>query len=241
MNLSTIVNEFNLPLTRPERNLVSRIDGGTSALPEDRYEKLFKELAAAREVSAQLPDRQTMERQNRMEKAGRLKERLKMLRQMIPFLSPSAAKALKAEMKQIAAQLASLESEGGGTGSAMISMEEASVTAQKTGNPTGNELDAEQPRETEQGSEGAQQEQLTFPENALFGRAAKTGNSSLEDRQLRESIEELKKLYNTVLAALKRKLRLDHDHDQGHLPQQAPRLQVYTAWPDITTSVAIKV
>lgn len=239
MNLSTIVKEFSLPLTRPERNLVSRIDADTSALSEDRYEKLFKELAAAREVTAQLPDRQTTERQNRLEKANRLKERLKQLRQMIPFLSPSTAKALKAEMKQIAAQLASLDSEGGGgSGSSMISLEAPSVTAPVSGNPAGTGQNAAQSGETGQGSEPAQQVQPGASENDLFGREVKS-NSTLEERQLKESIEELKKLYSTVLAALKRKLRLDRV--QGHLPQHAPLLRIYADWPDSTNGVTVKV
>jgi len=51
-----------------------------------------------------------------------------MLKQMIPFMSPAAAKSLKIELKQIASQLASLGAEGGGNPGGLSTAAAVTVT-----------------------------------------------------------------------------------------------------------------
>ena len=237
MELTAIVKEYNVPLTRTEESLLSRLGTDVSSRSQDRYEQQMKDLAAARTVVRQLPDRQTLERQSRLERAGILKERLKMLRQMIPFLSPSATKSVMAEMKQIAAQIASL---GAGSGSVVVTATdmaspETAASAKDSGGTRGNTQEAAQPAGTGQRSGGTTQQMSP----ALSGKPPETGNdSAAEERRLKEAVEDVKTLFKSVLAALKRK-RSGRD---GNRPQQpSPRLQVYAAMPEGAGRVAVKV
>lgn len=239
MELSAIVKEYNVPLTRSERNLVAQLPAGMSDLSGDEYEQRMKNLAAARDVLAQMPDRQTTERQRRMEKAGMLKDRLKILRQTIPFLSPSAAKSLKTEMKQIAAQLASLDAEsGGGYGNAMPEPVVTSAEMPKPGNDAGTVQSSAQPDVADQGDDGSQQ-QDDSSERVLPGIGVKSGVGNAQDRQLKESVEELKNLYKLVLAALKRKQQ--SGRGSGQQSALSPHLRVYAAIPDSAATVAVNV
>jgi hypothetical protein len=238
VELSAIVKEYNLPLTRSERDLVARLPAGMSALSGDQYEQRMKALAAARDVLKQLPDRQTTERQRRMEKAGMLKDRLKILRQTIPFLSPSAAKSLKSEMKQIASQLASLDAEsGGGSGGAMPAPAATAAETAESGTEAGTAQNTTQQGVADRGGDGIQQKQHVSSERVLSVPGEKSGDGNGQDRQLKESVEELKSLYRAVLAALKRK-------QQAGSGQQLPfthHLRVYAAIPDSAATVAVNV
>jgi hypothetical protein len=235
MELSAVAKEYGLLLTRAERSLVTQIPAGASAISDDLYGERMKALADARDVLDQMPDRQTTARQRRMEKAGMLKERLKVLRQMIPFLSPTAAKSLKAEMKQIAAQLASLEAgSGGGSGSAMPASAAATIEAPESGTDVEAAANTAQPAEKGEG-----QKQNAPPDSVLQGFGQKNGDSNSEDRQLKEAVEELKNLYKAVLAALKRKQQSGRDN--GHLSASAPNLRGYTNIPDTTNRLTVKV
>jgi hypothetical protein len=239
MDLSAIINEYNLPLTRSESNLVAQLSTtGTSAVSNDLYKRRMKALAAARNASKQLPDRQTLERQDKMDKAGLLSQRLKMLRQMIPFMSPSAVRSLTAEMKQIAAQLASLgNASGGGNGGVVSSLPAAAV-----GETPGSGSNVESVAETVQvnglsnDNGGTRQENRASSDSALQVDGVKSGDSSAEDRQLKEAVEELKNQYRAVLAALKRKLQSGSGQLSGHMSH----LRVYAGMPDGTGSVTIK-
>lgn len=226
MELIAIVKRHDLPLTRPEYNLVTRLDAGMSALSKDRYDRQMKALAAVRETLKQLPDKQTSERQRRMEKAAILKERLKMLRQMIPFISPSAAKSLKAEMKQIAAQIASLNDGGGGSSGSMAATEATVAEAPVSGNDVPDTSDTAQPDAKDQGDGGTQQKQHAASDIGLQEQGLKNIGSTSEDRQLKETIEELKSMYKSVLAALKR--RLPSKHGNSAISGLSPHLRIYS-------------
>lgn len=235
MELSAITKEYNVPLTRSERNLLLQLPASTSALSEDRYTQQLKALAEARTVVTQLPDRQTSERQRRMEKAAMLKERLKILRQMIPFLSPSGAKSLKTEMKQIAAQIASL---GGGSGSATPTTETAAAEVPESKGETESKEDTAPSRETEQVDDGDQQKQQTSSDGTVHRLGPSSTDGTSEDRRLQEAVEELKSLYKTVSEALKRKQQTGYGGEPS--AKHAPHLQVYSAMPDNMNNVAIK-
>jgi hypothetical protein len=158
MELSAIVKRSGLALSRSENRLVALLPGGASAESPERYEQKMKALAAARAVLEQLPDRQTIQRRSRMEKAAMLKERLKMLRQMIPLLSPSAAKSLKLEMKQIAAQLASLDAGSGGGGGSAIVTREAPAVEKSDSSPGAETAQLAAAPERDKGDSGTLQE-----------------------------------------------------------------------------------
>jgi hypothetical protein len=240
MELSVIVKEYNVPLTRTEGNLVSQLGTGASALSEDRYKQQMKGLAAAREVVKQLPNRQTSERQSKMARAAMLKERLKILRQMIPFLSPSAAKSLKAEMQQIAAQIAALGGgSGGGSGGSMKATEMPAEESFETGSEAKTPQDAAvQPTETAREAGEAGRERPEASDGTAQGHTSKSSNSATDDRQLKEAVEELKSLYKAVMAALKRKQQAGRGG--GHQADSSPALRIYAANTDSTSGIALK-
>jgi hypothetical protein len=239
MELSAIINERNLPLTRHESDLVTRLSSGISAASGELYDQRMKTLAAAREVLEQLPDRKTMARQDSMEKAGMLKERLKLLHQLLQFMSPASVKSLKAEMKQIASQLSSLSDETvGGNAGAIFA---AAATVDELPKPGSNAETAPGAAEV---NEAGPENGGTPQEHVLSGSAAqsdgsKSGNGTAEDRQLKETVEELKSLYRAVLAAMKRKQQ--SGRGSGQLSGHAAHLRVYADVPDSEGSVAIKV
>lgn len=240
MELSAITKEYNVPLTRSERNLVSQLPTDLSATSDDRYTQQMKTLADARELVAQLPDKQASERQRRAEKAAILKERLKILRQMIPFLSPTAAKSLKSEMKQIAAQIASLGGGGGAGGGAAVPTAEADAATSESGGETASKVDAVPSSDAEPVDNEAQQKEQAASDNTLQQPGVKNADDNSQDRQLKETVEELKAMYRAVLAALKRKqqqaVQVGEQYG-GH----TSTLHAYTSMPESANSVEIKV
>jgi leucyl-tRNA synthetase len=237
MELSALVKEYNLPLTRAESNLVSQLPTGTSEISSDQYDQRIKSLAAARDLLNQLPDRQTLERRSRMEKAAMLKERLKILRQMIAFLTPSAAKSLKSEMKQIASQIASLGAGSAGAGgSAIVAMNVPAAEIPDSAQEAEKSKEAAPLSDTNQGENGNRQDQQAPSVAVLPGQEAKSGTPNTEDRQLKEMVTELKALYKAVLEALKRKQQAGQG--SGQLPCSASNLRVYMTVPDGVRSVA---
>ena len=239
MELSAITKEYNVPLTRSERKLVSQLPTYPSVTSADRYRQQMKALADTRAVVAQLPDRQASERQRRSEKAAILKERLKMLRQMMPFLSPSAAKSLKSEMRQIAAQIASLSGGSGAGGGAAVPTAEADAETPESGGETASKVDAVPSSETAEVDDGTQQEQAAS-DNTLQPPGVKNADNNSQDRQLKETVEELKAMYKAVLAALKRKQQQAVQVGERHGGHVLP-LQAYASMPESTNSVEIKV
>lgn len=230
MELSAVVKEYNLPLTRGESNLVDHLSGGAS----EQVEQRMKALAEARDVLKQLPDRRTAERRSRLEKAAMLKERLKMLKQMLPFLSPSAAKSLKSEMKQIAGQIASLNGGSGGAGGGeAVTMEAPAAGTAESAQGAETEQSAEPSPATDQGDGKSQQERNASSNVELPGEGVK--KDAEEERKLREAVEELKSLFKTVLEALKRKQK------SGQVLRGDSPLRAYVELPDSSGSVAVNV
>jgi hypothetical protein len=227
MELLAIVKDYNLSLSRSEKSLVDLLPGSTSEQTEQR----MKMLAEARDVLKQLPDRQTSERRSRMEKAAMLKERLKMLKQMLPFLSPSAAKSLKSEMKQIAGQIATLSGgSGGGSGG----------TTFTTGISVGGTVEsAQQESEVSAGTdreEDSQQESAALSDSGEPGQDVKSdAGGATEERQLKEAVAELKTLFKTLLEALKRKQKT------GGILRDDAALRAYVNLPDSGGNVAVNV
>ncbi len=239
MELSAIINKYDLPLTRSERNLVAALPVSASAQSADQYDQRMKALADAREIIKQMPDRETVERQVNMEKAGMLKERLKRLRQMIPYMSPAAAKAAMTEMKQIAAQLASLEgASSGGNGAPLPATTTTAAATPESNSAAQTAQDKVQSNETDLGNSGAQQGHQDVSGSTKQTSGVKSVGGSSEDSQLKEAITELRNLYNIVLAALKRKQAV---RGGGQMQKTATYLKAYDSIPDISSRVAVKV
>jgi hypothetical protein len=229
MELSVIVKEYNVPLTRAESNLVGRLSGPTSDVTEQR----MKELATARDILKQLPDRQTSERNRRREKAAMLKERLKMLKQMLPFLSPSAAKSLKSEMKQIAGQIASLSGESGGSGGTTVALDAPDAGTAKSAQGAETASTAESSQGETQDADKNQQDRDVLSGAGLSGGVKNNEVATAEERALKEAVAELTSLFKTVLEALKRK--------QQQADSSRSSLRVYAEMPEKNRTVTFKV
>jgi hypothetical protein len=231
MQLSAVFSKYNVPLTKAESNLIGNLSGETPELSD----KSLKELAAARDVLKQMPDRQTSERRSRMGKAAMLKERLKMLRQMLHFLSPAAAKSLKSEMKQIAGEIASLNGGNGGNGNSMTVMDTPNAAA--TGAKQTETI--EEPLAASEEDQGKSENNPVNQEAAGKELSGQQPNSNkeanAEERALKETISELKSLFKTVLEALKRKQKTAHN------VQDAAPLRAYASLPESGGSLTISV
>lgn len=241
MELSRIIQQFAPALSREERGLVTALPEASTAFAAERYKQQMKNLADAKSLLEQLPDKKSSERQDKSEKARMLKERLKMLKQMIPFMSPAAAKSLKVELKQIASQLASLGAEGGGTPGGLSTAAAVAVTdTAQAAAPAGSATEAD---DTNAG--GNTPENGTAPEKTTAGPPEWSDRSGLamekgQDRQLQETLEELKQLYRSVRNMVQRKLQQAGDKGET-APELPPQLQAYMALPESGAGVTLKV
>ena len=260
MELTALLKQYNLPLTSNERALVNGLKSNSSSRPDEYYEQQLKRLADAREALKRLPDKKTSDRQKKSEKIKMLKERLKMLKQMIPFMSPSAAKSLKAELKQIAAQIASLKDDGGSGGAQFSSGSDSaagSTVAATAAAGTSAEADtaaaeasavseaaettlASSDAEGVEAAEEAGASKDTETTNAATSYQEQANQSKAEsaaNRAEKEELEKLKQLYQAVKNMLERKLQRPDDPGT----QAALQIQAYQAASEILSSSAVSV
>ena len=225
MNLSAIAKESDLPMTRSESALTGAITTSISADDEERYRLKMRQLARTRKALKQMPDKQSMQRQQQADKAQMLKQRLTILRQSIPFLSPSAARALMAEMKQIAAQLRSLNI-GSAGGTASVSAAVATEAPESSPSAAA----AQTVPDSGQQQTGAKDTESSAPQSATASGSPVTPvpqnatNSKLG--QSNDPVDELNQLYRTVLTALKRKAG-----ERSGSPKHVKQLTAYLVIP----------
>jgi excinuclease UvrABC ATPase subunit len=256
MELSSLFTKYNVPLSKAERALFSDLKSGGTSRSDEYYEQQIKRLAETREALKQLPDKKRSDRQSRSEKAKMLKERLKMLKQMIPFMSASAAKSLKSELKQIAAQIASLSDSNGSGGLSSGSGPEAAATSSATVNATTDSATqaeaataevateaAVESSDTEQQSEKdgepaeAKDKDATATENSALEQANQSKSESAADRAEKEELEKLKQLYQAVKNMLERKLQKPDDP----ATQAALQMQAYQAAAEVIRESGVSI
>lgn len=240
MQLPIVVQQHAPLLAQPEHALPATVLAISSSVSQERYEEQMKALTEARELLKQLPDRKSSERRDRSEKAQMLKERLRMLKQMIPFMSPAAAKSLKMELKQIAAQLASL---GAGTPGGSVDLSSPAVTVTAAGQaalPAVSYGAVSEAATADAAPENGAQQQEEPDENRDQPNTGGDAAEKEQDRQLRESLEELKQLYRSVRNMVQRKLQQAGDKGEP-APELPPQLQAYLALPESGAVVTIKV
>lgn len=260
MELTALLKQYNLPLTGTERALVNGLKSNSSSRPDGYYEQQLKQLADAREALKRLPDKKTSDRQKKSEKIKMLKDRLKMLKQMIPFMSPSAAKSLKAELKQIAAQIASLKDDSGSGGAVFSGSSDSAAGATVASSDaagTAAEADAaateagvvteaaEASSDTEDAENTDAGEKTGEPKDTETANAANSYQEqanqskaeSAADRAEKEELEKLKQLYQAVKNMLERKLQRPDDP----ATQAALQIQAYHAASEIISSSAVSI
>ena len=260
MELIAMLKQYNLPLTSTERALVNGLKSGSSSRPDGYYEQQLKRLADAREALKRLPDKKSSDRQSKSEKAKMLKDRLKMLKQMFPFMSPAAAKSLKAERQQIAAQIASRKDDGGSGGAVFSSGSDSAAGATVASSDaagTAAEADAaaievsvvteaaEAGSDTEDAENTDAGEKTGEPKDTeaagtadnYLQQANQSKAESAADRAEKEELEKLKQLYQTVKNMLERKLQRPDDPGT----QAALQIQAYQAASEVISSSAVSV
>lgn len=161
-----------------------RATTGLQALRQKQQKKMQESLAALQEMQKNLaPKKQAAAR------AGRLKQRLEMLRDMLAKMPPGNYKALAQELKQIAKELAALGKSLGSSGSA-ITAPALNFQTDTDGAEAGAEGAAESGGEAEaaalaaaaaEGAENAETSSGSAEAERLAGEAAASANA--EDEQ----------------------------------------------------------
>ncbi len=213
---STTTTWFTGPATAQSGSAGSAVQTGASTASSALTERQMKDLIASQEMAKQLPDRKTTERQARLEKIQRLRDRLKLLRQMMAFLSPKSMKSLAAEIKQIASQLATLGDGGGGgglpsgAGSETAGSTQGGVQQDASSSQTASAAPAEATTGTDTGAaDGSDTTNPVTPSTANVSAATPNQADNSGDRQLKETVEEAKRLLRSVIEAFKRKQAQD--------------------------------
>jgi len=252
----SLLNQYNVPLSKAERALFSGLNTSGSTRSDAYYDQQVKRLADTRQALQRMPDKKTSDRQSTAEKIKMLKDRLKMLKQMIPFMSAAAAKSLKAELKQIAAQISSLKEAGagsaspfGGTATTTTSPDNSTATATDSTAQTEAAATETTPEAIPESSDPAQQTETGEESNEAKDKATgATGTSYLEqanqskaesaaNRAEQEELEKLHQLYQSVKNILERKLQKPHDP----ATQAALQLQAYQDAAETMQSTAVSI
>lgn len=205
----------------------SAVEAEKKASAQTLADQLFKMRQA---VQASSPLRSSS-RQAAQDKAVQLKQRLEMLKKMLAFASPGAAKAIALQLKGIARELASLgKSAGGGSGAPLTSETTGAAPADPANTgaaaQAGAAADAAVP--TGQPAAGAQKtdgggdvaDTDTDSDDGVAkkdgdGDAAKTEKSTGEadGKALRKAIEDAKRLLAQLILRARAKLREEGDDE----------------------------
>ena len=228
MQLAALLQSIGVPLNAPEAKLIGNLNQNLTKSAQERYEKQLKTIADQRTLIQQMPDQKSVDRQKRAEKAKMLKERLQMLKQMIPFMSASAAKSLKAELRQIAAEISALANSGskgelttGNTGLTTIatatsaateSVDSASVQAEADSpeavEASASEEDSTEPQsETDQKENSNENSDAEDAKNKILEQVANNATENANNRKEKEDLEKLQQLLQSVKSLLERKLK----------------------------------
>ena len=214
-----------------------RATTGLQALRQKQLKKMQESLAALQEMQKSLaPKKQAAAR------AGRLKQRLEMLRDMLAKMPPGNYKALAQELKQIAKELAALGKSLGSSGSAITAPAlnfqtgtDGAEAGAEGAAASGGEAEAaalaaaaaEGAENAETSSDSAEAERLAGEaaasantegkQNGVPGEhddrsASKIGGSAQDDKALRALLVDAKKLFKQVADLLKAKM-LDFDKE----------------------------
>ena len=155
-------------------------------------------------------------RQAALEKAATLKRRLEMLKAMLLFASPEAAKSIASQLKGIAGELAALgKSLGGGgattatSGIALPGGETASAATTATVDSEQTEIPADQPDSTnaEQTSEAEIADDAAGENSATDSTPPGESAPKTDDSALRKAIADAKRLLKELILRTKAKLQ----------------------------------
>lgn len=177
---------------------------------------LAERIKVWREARVDQSASRTSPRQAALEKAAILKRRLEMLKAMLLFASPEAAKSIASQLKGIAGELAALGKSLGGGGAtiatpsiALPGDETASAATTATVNNEQTEMPAEQPDSTnaEQTSEAEIADDAAGEKSATDSAQPGESTPKSDDGALRKVIADAKRLLKELILRTKAKLQ----------------------------------
>lgn len=220
----------NTPAPRAaDRGKLSLADAADQFKLDEAQKKRLNDLSESeKQLRKLVRDPTEIKRENRGEKAGRIKQRLEMLLKQIPLMDARAAKAALAELKRLAAELRQLAAD-----SATVEPNTAVAHAENLGASANGETALPLPnavgatpvagaaiaraeragQDPKASGENATAEAVPVPaENQKF-QPPRLGKAD-DENESRRKLEELRQLLRTVAALLKNRL----EHLQGQDP-----------------------
>ncbi|MBP8278734.1 MAG: hypothetical protein KAX55_17770 [Propionivibrio sp.] len=180
----------------------------------DRIAKQLKDWQEARNNVKALSAFKHNPKQAALEKAGMLRQRLEMLKEMLRFATPEMAKALAQELKSIAKELKALgQSVGNNSSTSMISTSgaEAAVPAEalSAASATASAETTANETATEESSDADAAEEGDASTQELGKRTDNAGESAdgIDNDSLRKVLRDTGQLLKALIERLKAKLR----------------------------------
>ncbi|MBI5937598.1 MAG: hypothetical protein HY850_07105 [Betaproteobacteria bacterium] len=212
-----------------DRGKLSLADAADQFKLDEAQKKRLDDLSESEKQLRQLVRSPAeLKRENRGEKAGRIKQRLEMLLKQIPLMDARAAKAALAELKRLAAELRQLaaDSTTGEPNTAVAHAENLGASAggetapplpsTAGANPGADAANAQAERagqDPKASGESATAEAAPVPVADPEPQPQRAGKID-DENEFRRKLEELRQLLKTVAALLKNRLR----HLQGQYP-----------------------
>ena len=177
---------------------------------------LAEQISAWQEARLSQPSIKNTPKQAALEKAAILKRRLEMLKAMLLFASPEAAKSIASQLKGIAGELAALGKSLGGGSAAPVTPSVALPGGEASGETTsaaGTSEPAEMPAEPTDAADGEQAAAVEVADAAADQDSAEdetpAGESTQksDDSALRKAIADAKRLLKELILRTKAKLQ----------------------------------
>lgn len=172
---------------------------------------LAERIKAWQEARANLSASRSSPRQAALEKAAILKRRLEMLKAMLLFASPEAAKSIASQLKGIAGELAALGKSLGGGSAAPVTPSVALASGETSGATAASEP-AEMPAEPADTADAEQAaaeaaDDAAAPDSAENQTPAGESTQNSDDSALRKAIADAKRLLKELILRSKAKLQ----------------------------------
>ena len=207
MKVSSSANLFALHVPSAGAGIASA--GKPAATGTDKT--LAEQISAWQEARPSQSSLKSSPKLAAQEKAAMLKRRLEMLKSMLLFASPEAAKAIASQLKGIAGELAALGKSLGGGSAAPVTPSVALASGETTSAAVASEP-AEMPAEPTDAADSEQAaaavaDDAAEPDNAENETPAGESAQKSDDSALRKAIADAKRLLKELILRTKAKLQ----------------------------------
>lgn len=215
----------------------------SSKAADERHAKRLEKMEEALKRLQEMPSPAEMAKQEALNKAAMLKQRLEALKAMLLHASPEQARALARELKSIAKALSSLAqsvggAQGGTSAQAVVSPGDESGALDAEGTPVvASTVPAEAAADSEGNSgqyAGSQEKMQVEPgeSSSIQGADEKQGASNNDD--LKAALEEAAKLLKEAIRMLRAKLADAADQVRESREEEQARREVQSAERDLS-------